>query len=131
MSNDNSDGLSVVASAHSVDETVTRIERALTAKGITIFCRVDHSGAAASVGLTMPPTKVLMFGSPAAGTPLMIRAPTLAIDLPLKALVWEAPDGRVWVALNEPDYLTRRHGAPGALAANLAGAGAIVTAAIA
>ena len=131
MSNDTSDGLSVVASAHSVDETITRIEHALTAKGITIFCRVDHSGAAALVGLTMPPTKVLMFGSPAAGTPLMVTAPTLAIDLPLKALVWEGADGRVWVALNEPDYLTRRHGAPEALAANLAGAGAIVTAAIA
>jgi uncharacterized protein (DUF302 family) len=114
-----------------VDETLTRIERALTAKGITIFCRVDHSGAAASVGLTLPPTKVLLFGSPAAGTPLMVAAPTLAIDLPLKALVWEGADGRVWVALNEPSYLTRRHGAPEALAANLAAAGAIVTAALA
>jgi uncharacterized protein (DUF302 family) len=123
-------GLTKIASHYSVDETVDRIDRALTARGITIFCRVDHSGAAAAVGLAMRPTKLLIFGSPLAGTPPMLAAPSLAIDLPLKALVWQDADEQVWVVLNEPAYLARRHGLPDDLVASLAGPAAVIAVAL-
>jgi uncharacterized protein (DUF302 family) len=85
-------------SPHSVDETVERIEAILREKGITLFALVDHSGEAAKVGMKMPPTKLLIFGKPQAGTPLMLAAPRIAIDLPLKILVWQDPEGQVWVS---------------------------------
>lgn len=107
-------------SHHSVDETVEKLKGILQAKGVTLFALVDHSGEAAKVGLKMPPTKLLIFGSPKAGTPLMVAAPSSAIDLPLKILVWEDAQGKVWVAYNSPDYLQKRHGLPPELLANIA-----------
>jgi uncharacterized protein (DUF302 family) len=97
-------------SRHSVDETVERIEVILRDKGITLFALVDHSGEAAKVGLKMPPTKLLIFGKPQSGTPLMLAAPRIAIDLPLKLLVWEDVEGQVWVSANSAAYLGERHG---------------------
>jgi uncharacterized protein (DUF302 family) len=91
---------------------------------------VDHSGEAEKVGMKMRPTKVVIFGSPKAGTPLMVAAPTLAIDLPLKALVSEGENGKVWVSYNSPEYLQQRHGIPEGLIKNIAGAGTLVAKAV-
>jgi uncharacterized protein (DUF302 family) len=107
-------------STHSVDQTVEKLEGMLRAKGVTLFALVDHSGEAAKVGLKMPATKLLIFGSPKAGTPLMLAAPSIAIDFPLKILVWEDTGGKVWVSYNTPDYLRERHGVPPELMANIA-----------
>ena len=107
-------------SNHSVDDTVEKLKSILQSKGVTLFALVDHSGEAEKVGLKMPPTKLLIFGSPKAGTPLMLAAPSAAIDLPLKILVWEDPQGKVWVSYNSPDYLRERHGLPQELLANIA-----------
>lgn len=116
-------------SGHSVDETVTRLEGVLKAKGVALFALVDHSGEAAKVGLKMPATKLLIFGNPAAGTPVMVAAPTIALDLPLKILVAEDADGAVWLSWNEPEYLQRRHGVPEALVRNISVAAALAEAA--
>ena len=89
-------GLVHLSSSYSVPETIKRLESSLLAHGVTIFCRVDHSGEAEKVGLRMPPTQLLIFGSPKGGTPLMLASPTVAIDLPLKALVWQDAGGKVW-----------------------------------
>jgi uncharacterized protein (DUF302 family) len=97
-------------SPHSVDQTVERLEAILREKGIRLFALVDHGGEAAKVGLKMPPTKLLIFGKPQAGTPLMLAAPRIAIDLPLKILVWEDAEGQVWVSANSAEYLRQRHG---------------------
>jgi uncharacterized protein (DUF302 family) len=99
-------------SPYSVDETVERLEAILRDKGITLFALVDHSGEAAKVGMKMPPTKLLIFGNPQAGTPLMLAAPRIAIDLPLKILVWQDPEGQVWVSANSAAYLRERYGLP-------------------
>jgi uncharacterized protein (DUF302 family) len=107
-------------SSHSVDQTVAKLKAILQAKGVTLFALVDHSGEAEKVGMKMPPTKLLIFGSPKAGTPLMLAAPSIAIDLPLKVLVWEGADGKVWVSYNSPDYLKDRHGLPQELLENIA-----------
>jgi uncharacterized protein (DUF302 family) len=104
------DGIVEVASKHSVDETVERLRNILQSKGITLFALVDHSGEAEKAGLKMPPTKLLIFGNPKAGTPLMLAAPSIAIDLPLKILIRQDADGRVWVAYNSPEYLIKRYG---------------------
>jgi len=118
VSKDN--GIVDVASNHSVDQTVEKLKAILEAKGVTLFALVDHSGEAAKVGMTMRPTKLLIFGSPKAGTPVMLAAPSVAIDLPLKILVWEDSSGRVWVSYNSPAYLAERHGLPQALMPNIA-----------
>jgi uncharacterized protein (DUF302 family) len=123
-------GLIRIASHYSLDETLQRIESALTSRGLQIFARVDHSGEALRVGLNMLPTKVLIFGSPKGGTPLMVAAPSLAIDLPMKVLVAEDEDGKVWVTYNDPEYLRQRHGVPAELIKNLAGAGALIEKAV-
>jgi uncharacterized protein (DUF302 family) len=112
-------GIIDVASQHSVDETVERLRGILAAKGVMLFALVDHSGEAAKVGMTMRPTKLLIFGSPKAGTPVMLAAPSIAIDLPLKILVWEDETGKAWVSYNAPAYLKDRHNVPGDLMANL------------
>lgn len=104
------DGIINKPSKLSVPETLDRLEAILRAKGITVFARIDHSGEAEKVGLKMPPTQVLIFGNPKGGTPLMLAAPTAAIDLPVKALAWQDSDGRVWLSYNNPQYLTRRFG---------------------
>ena len=113
-------GLVRIASPRSVPETIQRLEEVLRAKGMTIFARIDHSGEAAKVGLEMHPTQVLLFGSPKGGTPVMVAAPSVAIDLPLKALVAEDDQGKVWVSYNSPDYLKERHGLPLGLLQNIA-----------
>jgi uncharacterized protein (DUF302 family)/uncharacterized membrane protein YidH (DUF202 family) len=107
-------------SAHSVDQTVEKLKNILQAKGVALFALVDHSGEAEKVGMKMRPTKLLIFGSPKAGTPLMLAAPSIAIDLPLKILVWEDGQGKVWVSYNSPEYLKDRHGLPQELLQNIA-----------
>ena len=97
-------------SNHSVDQTVENLKDILQSKGIKLFALVDHSGEAEQVGIKMRPTKLLIFGSPKAGTPLMLAAPSVAIDLPLKILVWQDDQGKVWVSFNSPEYLKERHG---------------------
>jgi uncharacterized protein (DUF302 family) len=113
-------GIVHVQAKHSVDETVDKLRALLSAKGITLFALVDHSGEAEKVGLRMPPTKLLIFGSPKAGTPLMLEKPSIAIDLPLKILVWQDNGGKVWVSYNAPEYLRERHGLPQDLLQNIA-----------
>ena len=113
-------GIVNVPSNHPVDETVQRVKSILQSKGITLFALVDHSGEAEKVGLEMPPTKLLIFGSPKAGTPLMLAAPSIAIDLPLKILVWQDGQGKVWLSYNSPEYLKERHGVPAELLPNIA-----------
>jgi uncharacterized protein (DUF302 family) len=115
------EGLEQVESKHSVDETVRRVLSSLGERGIKLFALVDHSGEAEKVGLKMRSTKLLTFGSPKGGTPLMQAAPTVAIDLPLKALVWEDDSGKTWIAWNTPEYLQQRHGFPAELIKNIAG----------
>ena len=102
-------GIVSTQSNHSVDETLKRLQHALEAKGVAVFAIVDHSGEAEKVGLKMTPTKLVIFGSPKAGTPLMLAAPSIAIDLPLKILISEDDKGKVWISYNSPDYLKQRH----------------------
>jgi len=113
-------GIVDVLSNHSVDQTVERLKGILEAKGVAIFALIDHSGEAEKVGLKMPRTKLLIFGSPKAGTPVMLAAPSIAIDLPLKILIREDPAGKVWVSYNGPEYLQERHGVPQELLQNIA-----------
>ena len=112
-------------SARSVEEALARLKDAVQARGIAIVAEIDHSGAAAKAGLAMRPTKLLIFGSPKAGTPVMVASPTVALDLPLKGLVWEDAEGQVWVSYNSPEYLQQRHGIPQDLVMNIAGIRAI------
>ena len=113
-------GIVSVVSNHSVDQTVEKLKSILQAKGVMLFALVDHSGEAAKVGMTMRPTKLLIFGSPKAGTPLMQAAPSVAIDLPLKILVAEDEQGNVWISYNSPEYLAERHNLPSDLLQNIA-----------
>lgn len=129
MSGATADGIVELPSRHSFDETVDRLQSTIRARGITLFAVIDHSGEAERVGLSMPPTKLLVFGNPKAGTPLMLAAPTTAIDLPLKVLVREDEEGKVWVAYNSPDYLQARHGFPEQLVQNVAAVEAVARAA--
>jgi uncharacterized protein (DUF302 family) len=107
-------------SPHSVPETIQRLSALLKSKGVAIFALIDHRGEAEKAGLKMRPTQLLIFGNPKGGTPLMLAAPSTAIDLPLKALVWEDADGKVWLSYNSPDYLQQRHGFPVDLEKNIA-----------
>jgi uncharacterized protein (DUF302 family) len=125
----NEKGLVRVASRYSVEETLQRLESAFAEKGLQIFARVDHSGESEKVGFKMRPTKLLIFGSPKGGTPLMMAAPGLAIDLPMKALV-EEENGKVWLTYNSPEYLQERHNIPADLVKNLAGAGPLMEKAV-
>ena len=118
MNKDN--GIVEITSHHSVDGTVERLNELLQSKGITLFALIDHSGEAAKIGMKMLNTKLMIFGSPKGGTPLMLAAPSIAIDLPLKILVAEDSHGKVWVSYNSPDYLKERHGLPENLLANIA-----------
>jgi uncharacterized protein (DUF302 family) len=123
-------GLLQIASKYPVDETVKRLEAVLAEKGVKVFALIDHSGEAEKVGMKMRPTKLLIFGNPKGGTPLMVAAPSLAIDLPLKALVAEDEGGKVWISYNSPEYLQQRHGVPEELVKNIAVAGALVAKAV-
>jgi len=113
-------GIVDVPSNHSVDETVERVKNILQSKGVTLFAVIDHSGEAEKVGMKMPPTKLLIFGNPKGGTPLMLAAPSVAIDLPLKILVWRDGQGKVWLSYNSSEYLQERHGLPQDLLQNIA-----------
>jgi uncharacterized protein (DUF302 family) len=126
MTNELANDMIHLSSPYSVPETLQRLEALLTSKGLTIFCRIDHSGGAEKAGLKMNPTKLIIFGSPKSGTPLMLAAPTLAIDLPLKALVWQDSAGKVWLSYNSPEYLQARHNVPADLIKNIAGAGPLL-----
>jgi uncharacterized protein (DUF302 family) len=113
-------GIVNIPSNHSVDETVERLKNILQSKQITLFALIDHSGEAAKVGMKMLPTKLLIFGNPKGGTPLMLAAPSIALDLPLKILVSEDAQGKVWISYNSPEYLKERHGLPSNLLPNIA-----------
>ena len=119
------EGIVKIQSRHSVDETVDKLRSILKSKGVTLFALVDHSGEAEKVGMKMPPTKLLIFGSPKAGTPLMLAAPSIAIDLPLKILVSQDAQGKVWISYNSPQYLEKRHGFPPDLVQNIAVVGTL------
>jgi uncharacterized protein (DUF302 family) len=123
-------GLVQVPSRYPVEETVQRLQTMFAAKGLQVFAVIDHSGEAVKVGLKMRPTKLLIFGSPKGGTPLMVAAPSLAIDLPMKALVAEDEAGKVWLTYNSPEYLKARHAVPEDLIKNLAGAGPLMEKAV-
>jgi uncharacterized protein (DUF302 family) len=123
-------GLIHLSSPHTVVETLARLETIVQAKGLTILARIDHSGDAAKAGLQMQPTKLLIFGNAKSGTPLMIASPSVAIDLPLKALVWQDEAGKVWLSYNSPDYLKKRHAIPENLLQNIAGVGPICAEAV-
>ncbi len=126
MTEDSGKGMVHCASPYSVEETLERLGAVLQSLGIPILARIDHSGGAAAMGLEMRPTKLVIFGNAKAGTPLMVAAPTLALDLPLKALVWEDADGKIWVSYNTPEYLRERHGIPEELLPKIAGIRLIV-----
>jgi uncharacterized protein (DUF302 family) len=123
------EGIVKIPSHHSVDETVDKLKTILQSKGVTLFALVDHSGEAEKVGLKMPPTKLLIFGNPKGGTPLMLASPSVAIDLPLKVLVAEDSPGKVWISYNSAEYLTERHGLPQNLFPNIAVVESLATAA--
>jgi uncharacterized protein (DUF302 family) len=113
-------GIMRIASQHSVADTVKRLETTLQAKSVKLFALIDHSGEAEKAGLHMPDTKLLIFGNPKGGTPLMLASPSVALDLPLKILVAEDIAGKVWISYNAPSYLQWRHNLPADLLGNIA-----------
>lgn len=127
MAQNAENGIISEPSNHSVDETVEKFKAILQAKGVTLFALVDHSGEAEKVGMKMRPTKLLIFGSPKSGTPVMQAAPSVAIDLPLKVLISEDAQGKVWLSYNSPAFLQQRHGIPQEWMPNLAVVEALVT----
>ena len=127
---DAKDGLIHTASPFSVEQTLEKLQLILHDKGMTTFAHIDHSAEAAKVGMEMRPTQLLLFGNPRGGTPPMLAAPTLAIDLPLKALVWEDDQGKVWVTHNSAEYLQRRHGFAREFLQNFAGAAKLIQKAV-
>ena len=129
MDPDTKNRIVTIHSAHTVDETVHKLEGILQAKGVKMFALIDHSGEAEKVGMPMRPTKLLIFGNPKAGTPLMIASPSIAIDLPIRILVWEDGDGKVCLSYNAPAWLQVRHGLPPELVGNIAVVEALASAA--
>jgi len=123
-------GLVNIPSKYSVSETLDRLESIVKKQGLTVFARIDFSGDAEKVGLKMRPSQLLIFGNPKAGTPLMIASPSIAIDLPLKALAWEERNGKVWLSYNRPEYLRERHGVPDELVKNISGIKVLVEKAV-
>jgi uncharacterized protein (DUF302 family) len=121
-------GIERVASTREFDETVAHFEQLLAAKGMTLFAKIDFTADAKRNGLTMPRTMLLVFGNPKGGTPVMVAAPSSALDLPLKVLVSEEDGGNVWLSFNSPEYLAARHGIPAELVANIAGIRGLVNA---
>jgi uncharacterized protein (DUF302 family) len=125
------DGLTTIPSSYGPKETMDRLEAEIKAKGMTVFARIDHAAGAAQAGLSLRSTEVLIFGNAKAGTPLMQSNQTIGIDLPLKALVWQDADGKVWLSYNEPSWLAQRHGlaagTQATVAAMAAGLGALAS----
>ena len=128
---DNGNGIERVVSTRGFDETMAHFEQLLAAKGMTTFAKIDFTGDAKRAGLTMPRMMLLVFGNPKGGTPVMVAAPSSALDLPLKVLLSEESDGIVWLSFNTPEYLASRHGIPAEFVANIAGIRGLVGAATA
>lgn len=126
MTFDSDNGIINKPSRYSVEESVERLKGVLQAKDITLFALIDHSGEAEKVGMQMRSTKLLIFGNPKAGTPVMLAAPSTALDLPLKLLIWEDDATCVWLSYNSPGYLQIRHGVPQELLQNIAGVEALI-----
>jgi uncharacterized protein (DUF302 family) len=124
------DGVISKPSPHSVDETIHRLEEIARSKGLAVFARIDHAAGAREAGLEMQDEQVLIFGSPRAGTPLMIARPLVGLDLPLRVLVWRASDGRVWASYQDSAFIARRYGLPDGLEKNISGVAALVDAAL-
>jgi uncharacterized protein (DUF302 family) len=124
-------GVEKVRSPRAFGETVARLEAMLKERGLTLFAKIDFSGDAEKAGLQMPPTQMLIFGNPKGGTPVMVTAPSSALDLPLKVLISQDAQGQVWVSYNTPQYLAERHAIPAALVKNIAGTPVLVQAAVA
>jgi uncharacterized protein (DUF302 family) len=120
MAPNTNNGIACQKSNHSVDDTVEKLKSILQAKGVTVFAVIDHSGEAQKAGLTMRPTKLVIFGNPKGGTPLMVASPSVAIDLPMKILIYEDADSTVQVCYNTPIYLQQRHNVPSDLLQNIA-----------
>ena len=120
------DGIVTSSSPFSVEETLKRLQEVIHSRNLTLFANIDHSGEAKRVGLTMQEAHVLIFGNPKGGTPLMVASPLLALDLPLKVLVWQSADKQVWVSTNNPAYLEDRYAIPPALVGNIAVVDAII-----
>jgi uncharacterized protein (DUF302 family) len=115
------EGIRTCISQHSFNNTLCRLQAVLVEKRITLFCLIDHSGLAEATGVRMPPTRLLIFGSPKAGTPLMLAAPSTALDLPLKLLIAEQADGQVLLSWDDPEWLQQRHGFTPELRSNIEG----------
>ena len=124
-------GMVHLRSPYLVPETINRLDSMLQSRGLTVFARIDHSGEAEKVGMKMHPTQLILFGSPKGGTPVMVASPTLAIDLPLKALVWEDAGGKVWLSYNSAAYLKQRHNIPDELVKNIAVIGPLLQSVVA
>jgi uncharacterized protein (DUF302 family) len=120
MTSNTRNGIVTIAAHQTVDRTVAELEKILNAKGVKLFTIIDHSGEAEKAGLEMRPTKLLIFGNPGAGTPLMVARPSIALDLPLKILVAEDAEGKVWISYNSPAYMQERHLLPPELIKNIA-----------
>ncbi len=127
----NSPGIASLPSPYPVDVTLAKLTAFIAGKGLNLFAHIDHGAGATQAGLTMQPAHVLIFGHAKAGTPLMVVSPLLALDLPLKVLVWEDTDKKVWVSYNTPEFLIERHAIPADLAKNIAGVEGLVKAALA
>ena len=130
LSNPAAEGVISKPSPYSVDETVRRLDETVRGKGLTVFARIDHRAGAREVGLEMQDEQVLVFGSPRAGTPLMVARPMVGLDLPLRVLVWRDTDGQVWVSYDESAFLARRFGLPDGLEKNIGGVPALIDAAL-
>jgi len=115
-----SNGIVSIESHHSVDATIDKLKSMLDSMGVKIFALIDHSGEAEKAGMAMRNTKLLIFGNPKGGTPLMLANPTAALDLPLKILVWEDAAGKVWLTYNSVEYIRHRHSLAPSLAVNIA-----------
>jgi uncharacterized protein (DUF302 family) len=120
MTPDSGNGIVTLSCLRSFEETIRKLEEILETKGVKLFAVIDHSGEAERAGLAMPPTKVLIFGNPKAGTPLMLASPDAAIDLPLKILIRQDTEGKVWLSYNAPAWLGARHHLPSELLQNIA-----------
>jgi uncharacterized protein (DUF302 family) len=124
-------GMVILRSAESLADTFAHLDAAVQTRGLTVFASIDFGADAAAIGLSMAPARILIFGNPRAGTPLMLAAPTVVIDLPLKVAVWEDAEGAVWVGYNTAEYIGERHSLPDELLRNLGSVRAIAEAAVA